>query len=197
MTVLRSVPVSKTSVCDSEMSEMMTTLLRHQGSTDPVGRMTVGHVIDFADDAWWVVVESGERVRATVAVSCLVKPKPDDLVHLYRMPGRCWVLAILERHGESRDVALDFGSASVRLHAQDVEVHARDRVHIEAAHLESRASVVTQTAKERHAHVSGTDATHAGNAFVHAERHMSLHAKSAVVKSESLLKMDAGQIHMG
>ncbi|WP_231935922.1 MULTISPECIES: DUF3540 domain-containing protein [Burkholderia] len=199
MTVLHSLPVRETRILnqDDELPGTVASLLRRPAQTGFSEPMTIGRVREPADGAWWIVTESGEPVLASVAVSCIVKPQPDDLVQLYRASGRCWVLAILERRVEARDIALDFGSAHVQLHAHDIEVQARDRLHLESAHLASRASVVTQAAAERHANVSGTDTVHAGNSFVHADRHMSLHAKSACVKSESLLKMDAGQIHMG
>ncbi|WP_126284132.1 DUF3540 domain-containing protein [Burkholderia stagnalis] len=203
MAIFETRPARKTRVenSDDDLSESMRALLQRAAvsAAEPSMRMTVGRVCAAAvDGAWRIAVEpDGAMLLARVAVSCVVQPQPDDLVQLYQAAGGCWVLAILERRGDAASVALDFGAASVSLHAHHVRVQARDRLDLEAAHLASRAEVVTQAASERQAHVSGTDATHAGNTFVHIERHMGLHAQSAVVTAEALLKMDAGQIHMG
>ncbi|AOJ07428.1 DUF3540 domain-containing protein [Burkholderia mayonis] len=146
---------------------------------------------------WLVTVRPGVVLRAKKAVSCVVAPHLGDLVQICRDGERCWVLAVLERDEASDEVTLDFGDAHVALRARDVRVEARDRLSLEAAQLASRAQVITQAAAERQTHVSGTDATHAGSTVVHTERHMAMHAKSAVVTAQSLLKIDAGQIHMG
>ncbi|AGK49990.1 hypothetical protein BTI_5356 [Burkholderia thailandensis MSMB121] len=158
-----------------------------------------------AADEWRVALRPGVVLRAKKAVSCVVAPRAGDLVQICREGERCWVLAVLERGGASDEandrtndeVTLDFGDAHVALRARDVRVEARDRLSLEAAQLASRAQVVTQAAAERQTHVSGTDATHAGSTVVHTERHMAMHAKSAAVTAASLLKIDAGQIHMG
>ncbi|WP_264299678.1 DUF3540 domain-containing protein [Burkholderia sp. Z1] len=197
--MLQSPDVCETRSRDSELQEPIPAPLKRQVAAGSVGYVTIGRVREAAlDRAWWVVTEPGGAPRlARAAISCVIKPQPDDLVQLYQAAGGCWVLAILERRGDAASVALDFGAASVSLHARDVHVQARDRLDLEAAHLASRAEVVTLAAAERQAHVSGTDATHAGSTLVHTERHMGLHAQSAAVTAEALLKMDAGQIHMG
>ncbi|WDD90516.1 DUF3540 domain-containing protein (plasmid) [Burkholderia sp. FERM BP-3421] len=186
---------------EDEMPEPMRTLLKRSAapfSPGAAGRMSIGRVTGAESDGLWrIVVEPGCALYARAAVSCIVRPQADDLVQLYQAADGCWVLAILERRGDAADVVLDFGAAEVLLQAQDVRVQARDRLGLEAAQLSSRAEVITEAAAERHAHVSGTDATHAGNTFVHTEGHLGMHAQSAVVTAEALLKMDAGQIHVG
>ncbi|AOJ83237.1 MULTISPECIES: DUF3540 domain-containing protein [Burkholderia] len=179
-----------------------------RASSSPAAASTTLARIDgkrTAAGEWPVAVQPGVVLRARKAVSCVVAPEPGDLVQICREGEHCWVLAVLERgaaggekRGEkNREVLLDFGDAHVALRARDVRVEARDRLSLEAAQLASRAQVVTQAAAERQTHVSGTDATHAGSTVVHTERHMAMHAKSAVVTAASLLKIDAGQIHMG
>jgi Protein of unknown function (DUF3540) len=186
---------------DGEMPEPMRALLKRAAapfSPGPAGRVSVGRVTgEETDGRWRIDVEPGGVLLARQAVSCVVRPQPDDLVQLYQAADGCWVLAILERRGDAADVVLDFGAAEVLLQAQDVRVQARDRLGLEAAQLSSRAEVITEAAAERHAHVSGTDATHAGNTFVHTEGHLGMHAQSAVMTAKALLKMDAGQIHVG
>ncbi|UEP23065.1 DUF3540 domain-containing protein [Burkholderia ambifaria] len=154
---------------------------------------------------WRVALHPDVVLCAKKAVSCVVAPQAGDLVQICREGERCWVLAVLERdaagdeaNGRTTDeVTLDFGGAHVALRARDVRIEARDRLTLEAAQLASRAQVVTQAAAERQTHVRGTDATHAGSTLVHIEGHLAMHAKSAVVTAASLMKFDAGQIHMG
>ncbi len=200
MTILESASgdEARSVVGDDRLSGPLATLLRRPAVVHPVGYVTIGRIGETAaDGAWWVALAPGGRLSARTAISCVVKPRCGDLVQLYHTPAGNWILAILERREGGCDLVLDFGEASVRLQAHDVRMQARDRLTLEAARFASRAEVVTQAAGERHACVSGTDATHAGNTFVHTERHMGLHANSAVVTSASLLKVDAGQIHMG
>ncbi|WGS47485.1 DUF3540 domain-containing protein (plasmid) [Burkholderia sp. JSH-S8] len=200
MTVLQSNRASGTSIYgnDAGSPEPVAVLLKRPDTALSDGRMTIGRISAAATDgAWWVVVDSNNPVLTRVAVSCVIKPQRDDLVQLYWTPVGCWVMAILERSDETSDVVIDFGKDSVRLNAHDIHVQVSDRLNLEAVNLESRANVITQAAAERHAHVSGTDVTHARNTFIHTEMHMGLNAKSAALKSESLLKIDAGQIHMG
>ncbi len=196
--VVRERPVESS---EDEIPEPMRTLLKQSAgsfSTSAAGRMSVGRVTGTESDGLWrIVVEPGCALYARAALSCVVRPQPDDLVQLYQAAGGCWVLAVLERGGDTADVVLDFGAADVLLQGENVRVQAHDRLALEAAQLSSRAEVITEAAAERHAHVSGTDATHAGNTFVHTEHHLGMHAQSAVVTAEALLKMDAGQIHMG
>jgi hypothetical protein len=164
----------------------------------PVDGVVLARIEDGAGpDSWFARLPSGELVRARVAVSCLVRPLRGDLVQLSAHPAGSWVTAILERAAATQDLSLDFGNASVVLKARDLQLEAGDCLRLQAAHLENRANAVTTAAAERYASISGTDATHAGNTLLHTERHMGLHARSATITAESLLKVDAAQIHMG
>lgn len=165
----------------------------------PTGSALLARIEDSAGQDSWLLrlLHSGELAQARVAVSCLVRPMRGDLVHLCIHPAGAWITAILERTAATQDVSLDFGNASVVLKARDVQLEASDRLRMQAAHQESRANTVTTTAAERYALVSGTDATHAGNTLLRTERHMGLHAGSTTLTAESLLKVDAAQIHLG
>lgn len=165
----------------------------------PSGTLTAARIAGAGPAAgdWRIAVPGGAMLNARTALSCIVQPQPGDLVQLYVDHDRSWVLAILERDAGAPSLTLDFGAADVLLQAQGLRLHARDRMTLEAAHLASRAGVITEAAAERQAHIGGTDATHAGNTLVHTERHMGLHATSTTITSASLLKIDGGQIHMG
>ncbi|SMG61227.1 DUF3540 domain-containing protein [Paraburkholderia susongensis] len=163
------------------------------------GQMPTGRVsgAEMANGQWPVAINAEGIYPASVAFSCVVQPQRGDLVKLCFDDRRCWILAILERSDALEALTLDFGARRVVLRAHDVRMEARNEVALDAAHIASRAEVITQVATERLTHVSGTDATHTGCMLSYAERHMGLHAKSATLTSSSLLKIDAGQIHMG
>ena len=63
--------------------------------------------------------------------------------------------------------------------------------------VSSRAQRITHAAVDRQSKISGTDTTDAGNSLLYTEKHLTIHAKSTSITSSTLLKLDAGQIHMG
>ncbi|APA88728.1 DUF3540 domain-containing protein [Paraburkholderia sprentiae WSM5005] len=172
-------------------------------ATDRMNATTVSTQLARVDDAgtargtWLVTIRPGMQLCAKPAVSCIVVPQPGDLVQICVDGERCWVLAVLERRDAGSELALDFGDAPVTLRAREMRVEVSDGLSFEAARLTSRAQLVTQAAAERQTRVSGTDTTHAGSTIVHNERHLAMHAKSAFVTASALMKIDAGQIHMG
>ncbi|KVS54937.1 type VI secretion protein [Burkholderia cepacia] len=193
--------------CDSDGShEAFTRIMNASIRTcapDRLNTGTVSTMLARVSDAgvaariWLVTIDAGLQLCARAAVSCIVLPEPGDLVQICVDGERCWVLAVLERREAGNGLALDFGDAHVTLRARDMRVEVRDELSLEAARFASRAQVVTQAAAERQTQVSGTDATHAGSTIVHTERHLAMHAKSAFVTASALMKIDAGQIHMG
>lgn len=135
---------------------------------------------------------NGELVPVQVADSCLLRVEVGDLVHAVQADGVVWVLSVLKKNASNAgDVRqLDFGESELHISAQKICMAAGQRIDI-------HAPLLTQTAKNRQSHVEGTDSARVGNSIVHAESHLSLHARSAMVTAASLLKVDAAQIHMG
>ncbi|MGC0154640.1 DUF3540 domain-containing protein [Chromobacterium vaccinii] len=134
--------------------------------------------------------------KARTAYSCLIRPRQGDLVQLATAGENCWVLAILERPQAADVCELELGQASVRLHAGNLQLSVDGELRLDGRQLSSQAQSIATAAQERQTHISGTDAAHSGSLLLHVDRHMGLHANSAALSSASLLKLDAGQIHI-
>jgi hypothetical protein len=145
-----------------------------------------------ADDAGlWMNVD-GVVVPAQVAESCLLRVQAGDWVHAVLADGLVWVLSVLKKHsvGNAAVRQLDFGESELHISAKKICLSADH-------HIDIHAPLLTQVAKNRQSHIDGTDSSRVGNSIVHADGHLSLHARSAMVTAASLLKVDAAQIHMG
>ena len=143
------------------------------------------------DSSLWMDVD-GAIVPVQVAASCLLRVQAGDWVHAVLASDEVWVLSVLKRSTSGRDAVheLDFGESELHISAKKIRMSADQHLHI-------NAPLLTQTAKNRQSQIEGTDSAHVGNCIVHADSHMSLHARSAMVTAASLLKVDAAQIHMG
>lgn len=148
------------------------------------------------DGEWLVRLPTGALRQARAAFSCLVRPQRGDLVQLAASEEGCWVLAVLERPQPGGVCRLELGAASVQLHAAELHLCADGELSLNGQQLNSRAQAIATAAQERQTHIGGTDAAHCGSLLLHADRHMGLHAKSTALSSASLLKLDAGQIHV-
>lgn len=135
---------------------------------------------------------NGELVPVQVADSCLLRVEVGDLVHAVLADGMLWVLAVLKKHAPQAEAIrqLDFGELELHISAKKICMTACQQIDI-------HAPLLTQVAKNRQSHIDGTDAARVGNSIVHADGHLSLHGRSAMVTAASLLKVDAAQIHMG
>lgn len=134
----------------------------------------------------------GELVAVQVAESCLLRVEVGDWVHAVLADGVVWVLAVLKKHAlhASGVRQLDFGESELHISAQKICMTADKQIGI-------HAPLLTQAAKNRQSQIEGTDSARVGNSIIHADSHLSLHARSAMVTAASLLKVDAAQIHMG
>jgi len=134
----------------------------------------------------------GQLTPVQVADSCLVQAQAGDWVHAVLACGVVWVLSVLKKHPAHRSAvrALNFGEAELHISAKKIRIAADQQLDLQAEFL-------TQSAQNRQSHIDGTDSAHVGNSIVHADSHLSLHARSAMVTAASLLKVDAAQIHMG
>jgi hypothetical protein len=100
-----------------------------------------------AEPAGLVVRTEHGDYRAVRATSCLVEPRPDDLVLVAAAAdGRCFILAVLAREaGAGADLAID-GNLSIRapgeieLVARDgMKLHSADTIDVAAASLSVNA----------------------------------------------------------
>lgn len=135
---------------------------------------------------------NGESLPIRVAHSCLLRVEVGDWVQAVLADGMVWVLAVLTKHAPQAGALrqIDFGDSELHITAKKISMTATQQVDI-------HAPLLTQAAKNRQSHIDGTDSARVGNNIVHADGHLSMHARSAMVTAASLLKIDAAQIHMG
>jgi hypothetical protein len=169
------------------------------------------------------VAFEGETLIVRRAVSCLVEPEPGDLVLLGGPPGRAYVLAVLERPdgGALRlvaagDLALTAGGR-LALQGDEVVVKARTasvfsemlafsggrilatvaRAKLVANLVETMAERLMSRATRSHRFVEESDHLRARHVDYRAEKHLHMQAEAATVQGGVLVKVDAGQIHLG
>ncbi|WP_082151181.1 DUF3540 domain-containing protein [Chromobacterium sp. LK1] len=164
---------------------------------DKANGLRQGRVDAAESSACRVRLVSGAALDARVAFGCQPRPQRGDLVQLALSDEACWVLAILERDDAMAHCVLDFGVASVQVQAGELRLHADGELSLHGRQLNSRAEQIGTRAQERQTHIGGSDLTQCGSQLLHVERHLGLHAASATLTSSSLLKLDAGQIHLG
>ncbi len=178
-------------------------------------------VVDRTEDG--LLLELGGTVRpGRVALSCLVQPEPGDLALIARTRQGMFVLALLERAGEAPTrLALgptaEVTAGTLRLSADTFHLQARvGRVLLEelthigravTAHankirfigdtLETLADRLLTQVRRSFRFVTETEQLRAGDIDQRAEQTLTLRGRTAFVTAETLVKVDADQIHMG
>jgi hypothetical protein len=154
-------------------------------------RMLVGTLVLCSQNRDFLMAnELGELKAVRRADSCLFDLQAGDLVQAVSAQGLIWVLAILQSTQVREEWVMNFGDRAMRMSANSIELETSGQMSL-------RAQVLKQFSVDRHSRIKNTDSIHAGNSLQHTERHMGLHAKSAMITASSLLKVDAAQIHMG
>lgn len=82
--------------------------------------------------AFRVAAESG-AVRAKRSFSCLVEPLPGDTVLVSRAVSGCYILAILERHGDQHACIAFEGDADLRVKQGRLRVVAQEGIDLVSA----------------------------------------------------------------
>jgi len=178
-------------------------------------------VVDRTEDG--LLLELGGTVRpGRVALSCLVQPEPGDLALIARTRQGLFVLALLERAGEAPTrLALgpdaEVAAGTLRFTAETLHVQARighmlleELTHIGrtvTAHanklrfigdtLETLADRLLTQVRRSFRFVSETEQVRAGDIDHRAEQTLTVRGRTAFVTADTLVKVDADQIHMG
>ena len=171
-----------------------------------------------------VTTPSGER-GADIAASCILSPAPGDRVLVVHAGEECYVLAVLRQHrdGEAqlvfeRDVSLNVLKGKLRIAAQEgVEletgqvklafsildlvgesiVSKTKKVRVVAETFDTIAGRLYQRAVNFLRRTDELDRVEAKNMDRRAEQLMHNHSENAVTTAEHLVKIDAGQVHVG
>ncbi|WP_027584422.1 DUF3540 domain-containing protein [Bradyrhizobium sp. Ai1a-2] len=107
---------------------------------DP-GHHTASVVAVDEDGAQVEVEVAGARHRATVAIGCLVRPMPQDLVLLFCDTGRTYVLTVLQRTTASRGIVALPGCGNISIEGETIAVAARKRMSLRADTIDVQAKL--------------------------------------------------------
>lgn len=186
-----------------------------------------------------IVQRNGRGEPARVAMSCLVRPEPGDLVLLAETQQALWVIAVLESAAPrpltieapgDLHIAADRGRLS--LGADEVHIEATTRARLATADLtveakqghtligslvhagreisahvarlrhigelaETLVGLVVTRARQSLRFIDGNDQLRSGDIDHRATGSMSLQADCTFLTGETVVKVDADQIHMG
>lgn len=150
------------------------------------------------DEEGYIVVnlQSGVRVKSSVAVGCLVEPQKGDLVQVFANRLGGWITMVLRRAESSTPLRLTANGRGIELSASTLTLEASERMTLQAPRLEERATLKDVVNQERSTTVLGTDNLQTGNASWNVEGHLGMHSQTQLMTAESLMKINGGQIHM-
>jgi len=185
------------------------------GRVDGGAEMRVVHAV--AEGG--VLLEHGEF--ANVALSCLVRPEPGDKVAVLRAGG-LWVTCVLTRDSDAPLCLLapgdvEIAAAALTLKAKTLNVQAGkakfllddvmhfgrniaaqlSAVKIFGGVLETVAERVLLRARHSYRLVDELDHVRCGTSDHKAEGVMHIQAENTFITADNVVRMNAGQIHMG
>jgi hypothetical protein len=104
-------------------------------------------VIDIDESGTTASVEiSGSIKPAAVAVGCLVRPMPDDLVLVFCEAERIFVLNVLERLGPNWAVVALPGRGNISVEGETITLTARQRMSLRAETIDLQAKLLAALA---------------------------------------------------
>ncbi len=94
-------------------------------------------VVSVSDDGTTVEVEvAGARHTATVAVGCLVRPIPQDIVQLFTNVEQVFVVTVLGRTAANRGMVGLPGGRNMSIEGETITVAARQRLSLRADRID-------------------------------------------------------------
>jgi hypothetical protein len=173
------------------------------------------------DDGCMILLD-GRPVFARVALSCLVRPEPDDHV-LALFAGELWIVCVLERESGAPlhlltrgDAVIGAGTGTLDVHVGRLNVvastaewlvdellYAGRAVTAHLSHLRSFARVIETLAGRIHlsaksSHRAIEEGDHlTARVIDHSADSLHLQGDCAFINGGTAIRMDAAQIHMG
>lgn len=144
-----------------------------------------------------VLIEDGECIDATLSSSCFLAPQDGDLVQVLVGKQRCWIAQVLERFDPYASHTLNLGFGEVVMTAGSLHLKAETKLHFQAQDMRTNVESIHENAFRKRSEIQGWSTIRAGFLDLHAERQLNLFSNVTTLVSESLLKVDGAQIHMG
>lgn len=100
-------------------------------------------VISVSDDGAVAEVEvAGARHRATVAVGCLVRPIPQDMVLLFTNMEQAFIVTVLERAASNCCTVGLLGGRNMSIEGETITISARQRISLRAESIDLQAKLL-------------------------------------------------------
>ncbi|WP_456639342.1 DUF3540 domain-containing protein [Bradyrhizobium sp. USDA 10063] len=102
----------------------------------------IARIVSVDNDSATVEVEvGGARHAAALAVGCLVRPIPRDLVLLFCDARQAFVLTVLERAGSNRGVIALPGRGNMSIEGETIAIAVRQRLSLRAESVDLQAKL--------------------------------------------------------
>jgi len=112
-------------------------------------RHHTARVLTVDEDGTSVEIDiAGVRQAATVAVGCLVRPMPQDLVLVFSEAGQSFVLTVLERTGANWSVVALPGRGNMSIEGETVAIAVRQRMSLRADTIDLQAKLFAVLAEK-------------------------------------------------
>lgn len=100
-------------------------------------------VMSVSDDGAAAEVDvAGTRHRAAVAVGCLVRPIPQDMVLLFTNVERAFIVTVLERAASNCGMVGLLGGRNMSIEGETITISARQRISLRADSIDLRAKLL-------------------------------------------------------
>ncbi|MBR0660361.1 DUF3540 domain-containing protein [Neoroseomonas oryzicola] len=194
------------------------------GIAQQIGAATDSAEVLACDGASVLLLREGQEERAGRAFSCLVEPAPGDLVLVGRAGGQAYVLAVLERRGDTAmrlampdgatigDGAgrLNLAAGTLVVDAETTQVATRSldvvatrteahlgRVGLFAEAIETIAQRIIGRFRRSFRFVEEGEQLRARDIDQRASGHVNLKGETITVQGGALVKLRSDQIHLG
>ncbi|WP_167387605.1 DUF3540 domain-containing protein [Paraburkholderia susongensis] len=148
-------------------------------------------------DAWLIELDDALRLPARKAVSCLIAPAQGDLVQATVHGSTCWITAVLERGTQAgAELLIDTANQTLTIRAQAFRVRAEEEIAYIGDSVKVKSLTLREEVEHRTSVVHGTSSTCARSVNIEALSHLALHAPMTTLTADSLVKVDAPQVHI-
>ncbi|MDA9391765.1 hypothetical protein WN73_14245 [Bradyrhizobium sp. CCBAU 45394] len=101
-------------------------------------------VVSVSDDGSAIEVEvAGARHMATVAVGCLVRPMPQDVILLFSNVEQIFILAVLERTAPNGGMVGLPGGRNMSIEGETITIAARQRLSLRADSIDLQTKLLS------------------------------------------------------
>jgi hypothetical protein len=159
-----------------------------------VGRLTS---TTSSTDTWLIELDGAQHLPARRAVSCLIAPAEGDLVQATVHGSICWITAVLERvTQDGAELLIDTPNQPLTIRAQSFRVTVEEEISYSGDSVKVKSLTLREEVEHRTSMVRGTSSSCARSVNIEALSHLALHGPMTTLTADSLVKVDAPQVHI-